>query len=329
MGDKLVSPSTLQQVYSYALNRERGLGINAAELATGLCRTREEAEAAVERLLSLGLLRDLPDRGFAAVPPDEAAADILGPLERDMRTRRSRIDELRRELMSFMPAFEASLSAHEHRSQFQLLDNLADVRAVITDLTDQCEEEILTAQPGGGREESVLEEAAPRDEKALSRGVRMQILYQHTARFSQGTSAYVDRVTRLGAQVRTLDDHFTRLLVFDRKVALIAVPDNPHAAALIREPHVVAFVTGTYERLWLYAEPFAISTDSRAEIADELKQSIIRLLMAGLTDASIASRLGMSVRTCRRHVAELMTELGAQSRFQAGYLLAARERMHT
>ncbi len=32
----------------------------------------------------------------------------------------------------------------------------------------------------------------------------------------------------------------------------------------------------------------------------------------------------MSLRTCRRHIAELMDELGAESRFQAGYLLALR-----
>ncbi|MFF8729062.1 hypothetical protein ACF073_21570 [Streptomyces sp. NPDC015171] len=38
----------------------------------------------------------------------------------------------------------------------------------------------------------------------------------------------------------------------------------------------------------------------------------------------IARRLGVSLRTCRKHIADLFQELGADSRFQAGYLTAAR-----
>ncbi|WP_410092509.1 hypothetical protein [Streptomyces sp. uw30] len=45
--------------------------------------------------------------------------------------------------------------------------------------------------------------------------------------------------------------------------------------------------------------------------------------------ASGALRLGMSVRTCRRHIADTMVELGAQSRFQAGYLWAMRARRNS
>ena len=45
---------------------------------------------------------------------------------------------------------------------------------------------------------------------------------------------------------------------------------------------------------------------------------ILEALGAGLTDESAARRLGVSVRTYRRRVAELMTKLEADSRFQAG-----------
>jgi DNA-binding MarR family transcriptional regulator len=316
---------TLHRLYGHALAQGAG-GVALTELAAALGLHRPRAEAAVSRLLAMGLLRGRAGDRVVAVSPAEAAADVIGPMERGIRLQRTQIEQTREQLMSFVPDFEACLSGTgEQHSPFQVLENLADVRAVIADLTQHCREEILTAQPGGRREESILEEAMPRDEAALHRGVRMQILYQHTARFSRGTTVYVDRVTQLGAHVRTLDDHFTRLLIFDRKAALIAVPGRPHAAALIREPHVVAFVTETYERLWLAAEPFVGSTDTRVEIADDLRQSIIRLLTEGMTDASIANRLGMSVRTCRRYVAEIMAELGAQSRFQAGHMLATQE----
>jgi DNA-binding CsgD family transcriptional regulator len=152
----------------------------------------------------------------------------------------------------------------------------------------------------------------------------MRILYQHTARSSRGTHSYVEQVTRLGAQVRTLDDQFMRFLIFDRECAVFATPGNPNGAVVIRNPYVVAFMVETYERLWLTAEPFE-ADGTQPEIMDDLKDAIVRLLMAGMTDAAVARRLGMSVRTCRRHIAEIMTALDAESRFQAGYLLALQE----
>ncbi|KQX78821.1 hypothetical protein ASD51_18650 [Streptomyces sp. Root55] len=50
---------------------------------------------------------------------------------------------------------------------------------------------------------------------------------------------------------------------------------------------------------------------------------ILDALGSGLTDASAARRLGVSLRTYRRRVAELMAVLEAGSRFRAG--LRARE----
>ena len=41
-------------------------------------------------------------------------------------------------------------------------------------------------------------------------------------------------------------------------------------------------------------------------------------LAGGAKDEQIARALGLSVRTVRRRVAELLVELGAESRFQAG-----------
>ncbi|MCZ0982437.1 hypothetical protein O1L60_35735 [Streptomyces diastatochromogenes] len=44
------------------------------------------------------------------------------------------------------------------------------------------------------------------------------------------------------------------------------------------------------------------------------------LLAEGAKDEVIARRMGMSLRTCRRHIADLLEELGAESRFQGGVL---------
>ncbi|WP_338898172.1 LuxR C-terminal-related transcriptional regulator [Streptomyces sp. TG1A-60] len=277
----------------------------------------------MRELQALGLLRGGPGDELRAVAPEAAVASVVGPLDRDIRTRRALAEQARASIMGFLPVFQSSRSSRERESEFEVLEEPTQVRAVVADLAARSRTEILTAQPGGGRAEGSLKEAAPRDRDALGRGIRLRVLCQHTARFSPGTSSYIDHMTELGAQVRTLDDHFSRLLVFDAETAIISLPANPLGAVVVREPHVVAFIVETYERLWLTADPCAVAPGARAEVAGDVRQAIVRLLVEGLTDASIATRLGMSVRTCRRHIADMMEELGAQSRFQAGYLLAS------
>ena len=51
---------------------------------------------------------------------------------------------------------------------------------------------------------------------------------------------------------------------------------------------------------------------------------LLQLLAAGQKDEQIARALGMSLRTVRRRVADLMTELGSDSRFAAGVEAARR-----
>ncbi|MCX3290139.1 Lrp/AsnC family transcriptional regulator [Streptomyces sp. NEAU-H22] len=51
---------------------------------------------------------------------------------------------------------------------------------------------------------------------------------------------------------------------------------------------------------------------------DPVSRRVLRALGSGATDTAAAKELGMSVRTCRRRVAELLDTLDAGSRFQAG-----------
>jgi DNA-binding NarL/FixJ family response regulator len=51
------------------------------------------------------------------------------------------------------------------------------------------------------------------------------------------------------------------------------------------------------------------------------QRAIAVLLVEGHTDAVIADRLGMNVRTARVHIAKLAATLGSESRAQLGYLI--------
>lgn len=319
-----LSPAA-RRLYAYAVERH-AFGAAEATEALGV-----RAAAAITELAAAHLLQrapgGAPDR-WSAVAPRAAAARALAPLALLVRETHDEMDRLRGRLETLVPAYEAG-AAHRDpgggSGRLELVTDLGAVRGLIAELVASCERELLTSQPGGGRPLETLEESIGRDESLLARGVRMRTIYQHTARYSRPTAAYVERVTALGAQVRTLGDGLMRMLVFDAHTGLMAVPDRSGAALVVREPSVVHFMTAAFERSWLGARPFpvTVSPDAARSISDELRQTIVRLLSEGLEDKVIARRLGMSERTCQRHIAEIMRAVGAKSRFQAGFLLSA------
>ncbi|MFF5448018.1 hypothetical protein [Streptomyces sp. NPDC012888] len=297
----------------------------AAALAGALGLDGPAAERAAAELLRHRLAVQDPDDGSAplrAVSPYTATAELVGPEENALRRRLEVLERTRARLSSLIPLYEDTYRRGADTGAVEVVESRDRVMLLISDAAARCTEEVLTVQPGGGRPPGYLERALPRDLEMLRRGVRLHTLYQHTSRYSAGTQEYVQAVTAAGAEVRTLGELFGKMLVFDRATAFLPVWDNPDAAVVLREPSAVAFLRSVFGHAWSLAEPFAASYT--AATSAQLQDTIAGRLAGGAKDELIARRLGMSLRTCRRHIAELMDELGAESRFQAGYLLALR-----
>ena len=192
----------------------------------------------------------------------------------------------------------------------------------LTSLIGEAEEELLTAQPQNNRDPQSIAEAALRDTEALERGIKMRTLYQHSARRSTVTLKYVAAVTARGAEVRTLDEFFNRMIVVDRRVAVIPAAETLATAVVVREPAVVAYLVDVFERAWVRGRPFTSAEESVVkEIAAEQRAMTIRMLIAGHSDAVSAKRLGVSPRTYAGYVADLKEEYDADTRFQLGYTM--------
>ncbi|MFD6226045.1 hypothetical protein ACFWFZ_04100 [Streptomyces sp. NPDC060232] len=294
-------------------------------LAAALGLSEDHTEHAAAELVRHRLLARDPDGTRArwrAVSPYTAAAELVGPEENRLRRRLETLERTRARLSSLIPLYEETYRRGADSGAVEVVEARDRVMLLISDAAARCTQEVLTVQPGGGRPPGYLERALPRDLEMLGRGVRLQTLYQHTARYSPGTQEYVRAVSAAGAEVRTLGELFGKMLVFDRATAFLPVWDNPDAAVVLREPSAVAFLCSVFANAWSLAEPFSASYT--ATTSTQLQDTIAGRLADGAKDELIARRLGMSLRTCRRHIAELMDELGAESRFQAGYLLALR-----
>ena len=155
----------------------------------------------------------------------------------------------------------------------------------------------------------------------------MRTLYQHSARHSPATRDYVADIVARGAEVRTLDEFFKRLIVVDRQVAVIPASDNHHVAIAIHDASLIAYLVDIFERSWERAQPFNLSgNQAERNIAADVRAMTIRLLVEGHSDPASAKRLGVSTRTYAGYIAALKDEYGVQTRFQLGYAMSADSR---
>jgi hypothetical protein len=278
-----------------------------------------DARAAFDLLVRLNLVTlDRADKVWHAVDPSTVQAQVVTP----MGTQGA---ELLSESAQWARAF-AGLSQSWRRSAPSLRGPFTEIRgpeaigAFLVSSVADAEEELLTAQPQGLRNGATLDAAARRDKAALERGVRMRILYQHSARRSSITHKYVAAVSALGAEVRTLDEFFNRIIVIDRRVAVIPGAAGPATALVIREPNLLAYLVDMFERTWERGRPFTNRGSAhQRDIAHEQRQMTIRMLIEGHADPASAKRLGVSPRTYAGYIADLKDEFEAETRFQLGY----------
>ncbi|HZC70484.1 MAG TPA: helix-turn-helix transcriptional regulator [Jatrophihabitans sp.] len=299
-----------------------------ANLAQLLGSTPDDLDKSVARLAEMGLLRQGERDTLIAVSPMLAEATVLGAEDLELGARRAALEQRRDAIRRLVPDWNAALSAHANDSTVDVVSEPAQIMNVLMHCTDSCEREILSVAPGRLPTSRIDGRTRLANTYAARRGIRMRSLYQFTALRDRPTRAYLKDFTALGARVRVAASVPGRSLVYDRNVALLPVPtDEPGrpGLAVVREPNVIAWVVATFEQLWAEAEPLEDVIDEPhhddTEI-DQTRAAILRLMAEGEKDEAISRRLSISVRTCRRHIADYMTQVGATSRFQAGVIAA-------
>ncbi|MDW4908717.1 helix-turn-helix transcriptional regulator [Streptomyces sp. ADMS] len=199
----------------------------------------------------------------------------------------------------------------------------------ITEAMATASQELLSVQPNCeyGTENGRLTHsiAMDRDQALLDRGARIRTLYQATTLHQPLVFARYEKLSG-DAEARFLDEVTDRILIIDRTVAFISDRTRPTGSDIaleIRQPAIIAYFVSTFERLWQLATPMYPQSVHRPSLngVTPRQRAIAALLVEGHTDAVIATRLGMNVRTARVHIAKLAATLGSESRAQLGYLI--------
>ncbi|MFE1755861.1 helix-turn-helix transcriptional regulator [Streptomyces anandii] len=329
MSAPTIGPQALR-LFAYASARGDWTVRGACEqLATSV----EEVEQARRQLLGLGLLVETP-RGTGAADGTETAdeytaratapeAALLRLLTAEEEAAAELTEQIRRTRERIGAVREVFLPLHTARGTgpgAEVVTGRANIARVLGDLADVATSEILSTHPGAVLPPAALAEGLERDLRVLGRGVSVRSIHlRPMTRITHGTT-HLQRLRDAGAQVRIASILPFRFVLVDRVQALVPAPqsDSGDAMTVLRGEAVTALLVKVFEMCWASAAPLETTPSGRETGLSAQQQWVLRLMSTGRKDEAIARELGLSVRTLRRVMADLMTRLGVDSRFQAG-----------
>ncbi|MEV4559905.1 hypothetical protein AB0K51_23340 [Kitasatospora sp. NPDC049285] len=284
----------------------------------------EAVREQIVELLEFGLLiRESDDPSVVvAIDPRTLSVSLSTAWQREAAHLLTRSATLSAELQDLGEAFSELTGTGESGGKIEYVQGHTTINQRLAMLVDNCTQELLTAQPGGGRRAETVRAVVDRDLGVLHRGGTARSIYQPSARYSSPTLEYVETMTAAGSQIRTLDEPFSILIIIDRKVAIIPGSKDMTQAAFIKDQAVIAYLVQTFDALWERAIPFHANREVPPQVLTSLRRQIIRSMVQGIGHRVIARNLGLSERTLARHIAELREDYGVDTLFQLGWKLA-------
>ncbi|TYB53469.1 helix-turn-helix transcriptional regulator [Nonomuraea sp. PA05] len=271
--------------------------------------------AALQRLSALGLIRFDPAGRPVAVEPEIGISRLI----------RRRLLETNAEQRRISAAWEAVhlLSAQQRGPDrtvaVEQIDGADRINERIWSLALDAQE-VLAMQPE--RYQPCLGRL-PVHLQRLGEGARWRTIVSRQSLLDPELMEYCVTLHRAGDHHRLVDDDGQQMVIVDRSV--VFVPSEPgggeRSALMISQAGVVATMADLFERVWANAQ------DLEPRDAPDLtmRERRVLYLLAGTRKDEVAAReMGVSLRTYRRHVAELLERLGAANRFQ-GALLAKQQ----
>jgi DNA-binding CsgD family transcriptional regulator len=297
-------------------------GAGVEELAAVLGLTEGETRRRLDLLADLALVRASMDLPGLLVPiaPQAGVELLLRQQELELAENHRRLQARRDEITAGIAERISAPSASSSGGAEYLVGRDA-IQARFEELAYSMRESADSMLPGASFSVPMLEAARPLDTEALRRGIRLRSLYQESIRNDFATLAYARDMASLGATVRTAPVLGQRLWIGDARVAMVPMDpaDSQRGYACITEPGVVASLRELFDGAWRNAAPLDVGNPVQSVTGlSDTERELLTMLADGMTDEAAAKRLGVSLRTVRRIMADLMVRLEAGSRFEAG-----------
>ncbi|MDH6578828.1 helix-turn-helix transcriptional regulator [Kitasatospora sp. MAP5-34] len=289
------------------------------QLAERLGIDDDQLRASLERLTALALVDCSPDAGeYWAQSPIRSVGVLLAHQQSELAMLRQRVEESQAAATLLLTQYAEV--CRDAEADWEELTGIAAIRSRLSELSARAEYEIVTLAPGGAHKEADLLASREPNALLLERGVQVMTVYQDSVRNDQPTVNHVQWLADHGAKVGTVASLPIRMIIFDRKIAVLPTDtsDAAKGAKLVQDTSTITALYALFDEIWNRATPWT-PRQPRTEVGlTNQELETLRLLGCGYTDDAIARRLGISHRTARRIVANLMVVLGAGSRFEAG-----------
>jgi sugar-specific transcriptional regulator TrmB len=165
------------------------------------------------------------------------------------------------------------------------------------------------------------------EERATERGVVYRLVFEREVLELPNAIGELADGLRRGENLRVADRVPTKLIVADRSLAM--VPMTVHSgteptAIVVHTSGLLDSLIGLFDSVWRDALPLRLGEDGKvlgddSGGPDPTDLEILSLLLAGMTDASVAKQLDLGLRTVQRRVKGLMELTGVTTRLQLGW----------
>lgn len=292
-------------------------GREVESVARALLRGSDELVRELEPLLRHGIVV-IEDGRLVVATPAEAVARMLA----DTASSAARAQGVLEDISTAIPFLTATSArpapgeVHDVTPIDGEVSSGGNVVGLLTALIRRSQGDLLQLRPDQWQE-PLPEPLAELLRDAVAAGRRIRSIYPLRA-LNDGRDALVQRAA-IGEEIRLLPDVPSRLLILGSTHAVVPEPlgfaDEPRT--LVRQRGIVEGLTQWFEALWDRATPVPDLLGD-TETRPDLRLFLLQQLASGAQDEQIARRLGVSLRTVRRRVADILSELGADTRFQAG-----------
>ncbi|MGW1915412.1 LuxR C-terminal-related transcriptional regulator [Streptomyces sp. NPDC002076] len=208
-----------------------------------------------------------------------------------------------------------------HAVDVEVVVGLERISELLESMTLLAQCELVGMHPGIALSPEELGNGIRRNRELLDRGVSIRSIHMEPMTRVPHGAVHVQQLVECGVQVRLANSLPFRLIVADRYWAMVPISpvDGELALMLLRGGPLVNLLCDLFEHAWLHASPVNATTPV-AEGASPTPQQrlMLKAMAAGYKDDTVARELGVSTRTYRRLIADLLRVLGVESRFQAG-----------
>lgn len=316
-----------EQVYRHLI---RHPGALARDLAVQLGLSPRRVLRLLDAIERKGLARHSPEqpRRYHAAAPDMAIEALVLKQQEDLQ--RARV--LAQELQELALAMRGG-GTPEH--MVELVATSTGERLVFEQLYLGARHELVTLMRPPMR---VSRMQPPFDlglqMQAHERGVRFRTLVDDAFLDLPGGLPYLAAEMDAGVEARRVGHLPFKLVMADRRTAIIPLrlEQSDNHILVVRSSALLDALYALFEILWDRGDPVSaslagmldVATCGGASAAGQEPTGLLELMALGLNDKAIAHELGISARTLERRLAELMREMGARTRFQAGFLAGLR-----